>query len=395
MYYGYFENGAWAPMRKIDMRHEASLALGVQSNDTIVLVSAMKTMSNKGLTKDVILGTKLKGEKEFSRWKNITDDVESSTMVDVAIDAKDNVWIAYKGAYFKDGGETLQATLLGLNKSYEQFSWKNVSGQDNAWCWYPRVAVNSEGQVMVTWMMSQEQLYFYRLYDSNTDKWTEVKPLISGPMRPWPTMYNKILARGTDFYWVGLGGDRYVRLYKYNAEKGEWSKLADVSNAGANWCSATNAADSILISWDSLAEPTSCFLTTVTADFKPIIRIQPVANLKVEKHVERGFFHGYTLNALTWEANPINSENQIVIAAQRVYRKLRTEEASQWVHLVELAADVRAYEDRNVPAGSDYVYAVTCVDDKGVESPIIDDGQGASTAAGTFEHRIDAEPKNR
>ncbi len=71
---------------------------------------------------------------------------------------------------------------------------------------------------MVTWMMSQQQMYFYRLYDTKTDKWTEVKPLINGPIRPWPTMYNKILARGTDFYWVGLSGDRYVRLFKYNAK---------------------------------------------------------------------------------------------------------------------------------------------------------------------------------
>ena len=316
-------------------------------------------------------------------------------MVDVAIDAKDNVWVVYKGAYIKGSEETLQATLLGLNKSYEQSYFKNVSGQEGAWCWYPRVAVNSDGLIMVTWMMSQQQMFFYRLYDSNTDKWTEVKPLIGGPMTPWCTMYNKILVRGSDFYWIGLSGDRSVKLYKYDAEKGEWSKLADISGGGVNWCSATNGADSILISYDSLAEPTSCYLATVTADFKPIIRIQPVANLKVEKHVERGFFHGYTLNALTWEANPINTDNQIVIAAQRVYRKLRSEDASKWTLLTELAADVRSYEDRNVPAGSDYVYAVTCVDDKGIESPIIDEGQGASATAGISERRFDVDRKDR
>ena len=121
MYYAYFQNGAWATMRKIDVRHEATLALGVLSNDTIVLVSAIKVVrGTKGVTKDVILGTKPKGAKEFSGFRNITNDFESSTMVDVAIDAKDNVWIAYKGAFFKGGGETLQAVLLGLDKSFKR-----------------------------------------------------------------------------------------------------------------------------------------------------------------------------------------------------------------------------------------------------------------------------------
>lgn len=449
MYYAYFQDGAWAPMRKVDYRHEATLALGVQSDDTIVLVSAMITRSDKGVTKDVIVGTKRKGEKEFSRFKNITQDFESSTMVDVAVDANDNVWIAYKGAFIKGSGETLQAVLLGQDKSLNGFYFKNVSAQENAWCWYPRVAVNSEGKIMVTWMMSQQQMYFYRLYDQETDKWTEVKPLVNGPMRPWPTMYNKVLARGADFYWVGLGGDRYARLFKYDADKGTWSKYADVSSAGVNWCSAANTYDKILIPWDSIAEPTSCYLTSVSvtpagpppveisgkvlADsvglggvaltglpgdpetdssgdyrvfvesgwtgtvipsktdyaFSPASRsysnvteaqtgqdyaafppISSVANLRVEKRIERGFFRGYTLNALTWEANPANIALNIIVSAQRVYRKGRTEANSAWTRIAELPGTALKFEDRNLAQDSDFVYAVTCVNDRGYESPI-------------------------
>ena len=105
-------------------------------------------------------------------------------------------------------------------------------------------------------------------------------------------------------------------------------------------------------------------------DYAAFLAIRSVANLKVEKRVERGFFNGYTLNALTWEANPENTEMGLAISAQRVYRKARTEDNSKWARIAEPAGSILKYEDRNVPSDSDYVYAVTCVDDKGNESAI-------------------------
>ncbi len=105
-------------------------------------------------------------------------------------------------------------------------------------------------------------------------------------------------------------------------------------------------------------------------DYIAFIAIKSVANLKVEKRVERGFFHGYILNALTWEANPENTEMGLAISAQRVYRKARAEDNNKWARITDLTGSVLKYEDRNVPSDSDYVYAVTCVDDKGNESAI-------------------------
>ena len=106
---------------------------------------------------------------------------------------------------------------------------------------------------------------------------------------------------------------------------------------------------------------------TIRANF---IRIKSAANLKVEKRVERGFFNGYTLNALTWEANPENAEMGLTVSAQRVYRKARAEDNTKWARIVELSGAALKYDDRNVPSDSDYVYAVTCVDNKGNESAI-------------------------
>jgi hypothetical protein len=209
-------------------------------------------------------------------------------------------------------------------------------------------------------------------------------------------MYNVVLARGADFYWIGMTPDRFIKLYKYDAAHNSWTRIGDsVSTAAANWFNAANGTDSILLAWDTQAEPVSSYLTTISADPYTATRVQSVANLQVDQRVERGFFHGYTLNVLTWEANPENIENEIVITSQRVYRKSRTEDASGWTLITQLTPDLRLYEDRNIPTGSDYVYAVTCVDDKDIESPLPDDGQGAPRSAGTPERGIEAGRKDR
>jgi hypothetical protein len=121
--------------------------------------------------------------------------------------------------------------------------------------------------------------------------------------------------------------------------------------------------------------PTSRAYANVTEaqtgqDYAAFPPISSVANLRVENRIERGFFRGYYLNALTWEANPANITLNITISAQRVYRKGRTEADSAWTRIAELAGTVLKYEDRNLPKDSGYVYAVTCVDDKGNESPV-------------------------
>ncbi len=124
-----------------------------------------------------------------------------------------------------------------------------------------------------------------------------------------------------------------------------------------------------------LFSPLSITYSNVTSDqtgqdYAAFLAIRSVANLKVEKRVERGFFNGYTLNVLTWEANPENTELGLTVSAQRVYRKARTEDNTKWARIAELSGSILKYEDRNVPSDSDYVYAVTCVDDKGNESAI-------------------------
>jgi hypothetical protein len=373
LYYAYFTNGTWAPMSKIDVKHEATLALGVRSDDTVVLVSALITKASGYLTKDVILLTKPKGETMFSDFQNVTDDRGSNCMADMAIDAEDNTWISYKMEFPQASGKDILDTILhGVDKSGNKIYWKNVSDQ-TGWTWYTKIAINSDGKIMVTWMKSQERAYFSCLFDPATDTWTEIAEISDGPTRPWCTMYNQLMAKESDYFWVGLDGERMVVLYKYDAEHNSWIRLAEVSDRPATWCSAYMGSETLLISWDTVGEPTSCYLTTVSGIFPPPPpKVQSVSNLVVEKKVERSFFYGYSLNILSWEDNPLNAEQGITIAAHRIYRKEATADSSQWALIAVLSADVYSYEDKSIASDIEYVYAVTCVDSEANESPIVD-----------------------
>jgi hypothetical protein len=397
LYYAYFKNGEWAPMRKVLVRHEATLALAVRSDDTLVLVSALKTVGKKGITKDVILGFKPKLATNFSNFVNITQDPESSTMVDVAVDAKDNTWVVYKGAFIEGGLETLQAVLVVRDKANKEIYWKNVSGHEYpAYCWYPTLSLDVDGNAMVSWELSQARLYYARYYNAATEKWSEIVPITTGPTQPWPTMYNKLISQGSDFYWIGVNGSRIVTLYKYNPDNNSWSHIADLSKVAANWCSACVAGEDLLVSWDSLAQPTACYLTTVSGIFPPPpIKVQSVSNLVVERKDERSFFHGYSFNVLTWEPNPINTEEEIIIAAHHVYRKDRTADSTQWTRIVVLAGNVYTYVDNNIPSDSDYVYAVTCVDSNGNESPIVEPAGQFSKTSSVSRPRITTSRSDR
>jgi hypothetical protein len=291
----------------------------------------------------------------------------------------------------------MQTILLVLDKSNKEIYFKNVSGfEPPSYNWYPSIAFNTEGKAMVTWMFSQERSYYSRLYDPETEKWEEVTKIAAGTTKPWPLMYSKVVSGGSDFYWVGMDGSRVVVLYKYVPEHNNWVFVTKISNVGTNWVSAHVSGRDLYVTWDSFTQPTACYLTTVSNLFPPPpIEVKSVINLVVERMFERSFFGGYRFNTLTWEANPLNEEQGIVIAAHHVYRKERTADSSQWTQISVLGADVFTFLDNNVPSGIDYVYAVTCVDSNGKESPIEEPTGQAAKAASFPKTLAPAIPSNR
>jgi hypothetical protein len=448
--YASFLNGKWATPARMSLpgKHDMGMSIAVRSNDEVIVADAdfVRSPSN---SKDIFLFFKGKNDSHF-KFKNITNDRESSTMPAVAVDANDHIWVALKSDI--DLHETgLKTTLYHFDQNNNLVSSRTLS-VEGGWNFWPQIAVNSEGKVMASWVLAQSADYFSRLYNPQTRKWSSIVKVGLGiPAKPWAAFWSKLAAHGKDFYLAAMNSGRFLHLMKFNEKTHRWVNVATVSSDPVYYFDLYSGYDKMLVAWDNSNDPSNVYLTTVDVpplgpsttthkisgkvrkdssglsgvtmtglpgnpttdssgeyskdveyrwggtvrpqksgysfsplsitysnvtsnqtgqDYVAFMAIRSVANLKVEKRVERGFFNGYTLNILTWEANPENTELGLVISAQRVYRKARTEGNSQWARIAELAGSVLRYEDRNVPSDSDYVYAVTCVDDKGNESKI-------------------------
>jgi len=450
LFYASYLDGKWTnPVRmSIPGRNDMGGAIAVRSNDEVV-IAAVNFVKNPTNSKEIYLYFKGKKDTHF-KFKNITNDRESSTTPSVAVDSNDDIWVALKSDLnLRD--MDLITVMHHLDKNNSILSSKTLS-VEGGWNFWPQIAVNSEDKVMATWVLSQSADYFSRLYNPKTKNWSSIERVLLGaPMKPWAAFWSKLAAHGKDFYLAAMNSGRYLHLMKYNEKTHRWTNFAKISDDPVYYFDLYPGYDQMLIVWDNDEEPSNIYLTTVDVppvtpttnkskisgtvrkdskglsgvtmtglpgnpatdssgeysgevengwggtvrpqksgyafspssitytnvtsnqtdqDYLAFIAIKSVANLQVEKRVERGFFNSYTLNILTWEANPENTALGLVISAQRVYRKSRTEDNSKWARIAELAGSVRTYEDRNVPSDSDYVYAVTCVDDKGNESAI-------------------------
>ena len=450
LYYASFLNGKWTNSIRVNIpgRHDMGGSIAVRSNDEVIIADSnfVKSPNN---SKEIYLYFKGKNDSRF-RFKNITNDRESSTTPSVAVDANDHVWVVLKNDIdLHDTG--LITTMHHLDQDNNLVGSKTLSVA-GGWNFWPQIAANSEGKVMSTWVLAQSADYFSRLYNPKTRDWSSIMKVNLGmPAKPWAAFWSKLAAHGKDFYLAAMNSGRFLHLMKFNEKASRWQNVATISSDPVLYFDLYSGYDKMLIAWDNFDDPSNIYLTTVDVpplgpsttthkisgkvrkdssglsgvsmtglpgnpktdssgeysmdveygwggtvrpqktgysfsplsitysnvtsnqtgqDYVAFLAIRSVANLKVEKRVERGFFNGYTLNILTWEANPENTELGLVISAQRVYRKARTEGNSKWARIAELAGSILRYEDRNVPSDSDYVYAVTCVDDKGNESKI-------------------------
>ena len=367
--YASFLDGTWTAPAKLPLpgKHDMGVTIAVRSNDQVIAANA-DVIRSPYLTKDIFFFYKDKGEGKWA-LQNMIQDPPSSTQPSIAIDDKDNIWLAHK-AEPKVGSDELIIKAVKYGRDNKELYVKTVT-DPTGWNFWPQIAVNSDGKVMVGFARTQHQAWEWRLYNPETGDWGEVQETGPGiPVRPWATFWSKMVSHDKDFYWAVMDPARILHLLMFDDAEGRWADLGVVSRGAVEYFDLYSGYDKLLIAWNEFAEPADVFLTLVGVEPFSKLRIQSAANLKVESRIERGFFHGYYLNALTWEANPLNTERELVISAHRIYRKGRTQDNDAWSRIAEVGGTVLAYEDRNLAKDSDYVYAVTCVDDSGNESPV-------------------------
>src|SRR4030042_892396 len=116
VFYATFMDGVWTDPVKVPFpaRYEGfQLSLDIRSDDELVMIACCKYAR---IYKDITIGYLEKGETNFSRFENLTDDEESSSSPAVAIDEDAHIWIAYKGEVFGQAEEILETCLIHLDQ---------------------------------------------------------------------------------------------------------------------------------------------------------------------------------------------------------------------------------------------------------------------------------------
>ena len=232
--YASFLDGAWTAPEKLPLpgKHDMGFSIVVRSNDEVVIANAT-VIRKPYLTKDIFFYIKGKGESKFT-VKNMTVDPPSSTQPSLAVDDKDHIWVGHK-AEPKVGSDELVIKMRHYGANNNDIEDKTITDPEG-WHFWPQVALNPEGKLMMGWAHAQNRSYEWRLYDTKTREWSEVYTTGPGiPVKPWATFWSKMVAHGSDFYWTVIDPGRTLHLLKFNPKTNKWDEIGLVSNGGAEY----------------------------------------------------------------------------------------------------------------------------------------------------------------
>ncbi|MCU0275926.1 MAG: hypothetical protein MUF02_03555 [Acidobacteria bacterium] len=369
--YASFKDGVWTTpyvpwqVGRYDLINNA---LGVRSDDSLIYADC----EVQGFSKEIYLHTKGKDEPEFGEPFNATrDEIPGSTQPSLAIDADDNTWLAWKSdLLIPDVDENLVIYMAQFDKNNNDIGDWILLSSSPAWSFLPQIAINNEGKIMTTWAFPSGGDFVSRLYDPATQDLSEQIYLETNLVRaPWHTFFHRLVSHGKDFFAAVIVPGRSVPVMQFNWTTSKWDEIYRLPE-GVDMLGMHAGYDKLLIAWSTWIEPTGVYLTSIGIEPWMAIRIRSVSNLQVALKEERSFFQSKWLNALTWEANPENTEKGIAVTEHRIYRKNRADDDTKWVKIAEVAGTVLKFDDDSVASDSDYVYAVTCVDDQERESKI-------------------------
>ena len=261
--YASFLDGQWTKPHKLDLagKYDMESSIAVRSDDQIIIANGQRVQSPY-LTKDIFFYVKGKDDSEFTRT-NVTKDKEGSCQPAIVADANDHIWMTLKSEIVTENNETLDIFLVHYDQNNEYVEYKILSNQDG-WCFWPQIAINSDGKIMGAWAKSQSGDYFSRIYDPGKKALGEIKSVNLGlPLQPWCTFWSKLAAHGKDFYLAAMNSARVVYLMKYSEEAGQWTRVTQVSDGPVNYLDIYPGYNKILIAWDNYQDPSNVYLTTV------------------------------------------------------------------------------------------------------------------------------------
>lgn len=363
VYYATFYDGVWTDPVKVPFpaAYEGfQISFDIRSNDELVLVA---TCQYGGIYKDITIAYLKEGEKNFSRFKNLTDDAESSSSPAIATDENDHAWISYKGEVF-GGEEILETCLFHLDENNDLVDFTEVSKEQGGWAFLQWVAANrNTSMVMTTWWLNNA--FFSKWYNQSKKKWSPIRPIGVNSVRHGDfSMWSKVVAQGNDFYFLAKDSGHIIYIVKFNGETEDWEKPIKVYDEPTVYFDIYPAHGNLLIAFCTREEPTQVYFTTLAGTPEPPkITVKSAVNVRVSPRLERSFFKGFWINQVTWENNPENIENNLTIEYFNLYRKLKTETSyGTTPYQARIPASQFYFEDKQgIQATPLYDYAVTCV----------------------------------
>ena len=362
-FYATFKDGVWTNPVKIPWPARYwgfQIGLDIRSDDELAVIACVRY----GTSKDIGIGFLKKGEVNFSHFRNLTDDKESSSSPMVAVDANDHIWVAYKGEVFGLGQEVLDACMMHFDQNNVLVDFTDISKEQGTYAFLEWDAANKmTGVVMATWWARKG--YWSRWYNQSTQTWSPITSTGLGSERHRDfSMWNKVVAQGKDFYCLVKASNHSLWITKFNGETERWEPPIQVYDKPTVYCDLHPANGNINIAFSTRDEPAQVYFTSMVGSYEePKIRVKSAVNVRVETKSERSFFSGFYLNTITWENNPWNDEHEVTIDHFNLYRKLKTETTYGTTPYQSLIPPSQLYfEDKQgIQETPLYDYAVTCV----------------------------------
>lgn len=330
-------------------------------------------------TKNIFVKFRKNGQTTWTDEINISNQTLSANNPYAHFDEQGYLHVVWKEARGADD-LIIKAALVKQNASgtYSLVDKQWVTSDYDGSHWLPSIAITG-GKGMITFMWVERAGYFYLPYERSGDKLVfdqnNVNRIVPGPPTPHYMFLSKAIAHGDEILFTYLNMQHKLRMLRW--KDGQWidSNPIALENDEINkgpFNLYTDPNIGLLAIWyieDSYGSGHSYYCIYNY----PKATIRSPINITYAKKMERSLFHGHYLYEVDWQNNPYNIEKNVTVIKFIIYRRARGSSAA-WMSVGEVAGTLFIFRDKNeITTNSDFEYTVTAVNDKNIESSILQD----------------------
>lgn len=321
----------------------------------------------------------------------------SATLPDCTFDEEGFLYVTGKQKYPNLADtHSIYMGMLNSNRGY-RLSWHgDLTKEYGGWQFFPSAAaINKSGGMICSYSktFSYHYLQFQRVQQGSywtvkfdASNWTKQTLALVPPIHP--RYQSKLLPYQDEFIWVYLDNAITLKMTRFDTD---FRKINDTpipiskGHVGTQWMDVDICPSiGVLSTWQSISEPyvvrySIYHYPKEFASVKSAVP-NPVERKKIE---EKSYFFAQIKyqNVVTWEEHEDNIKYSKIytVVKYKLYRR-RPGETWNTGHLLKEFAQGsseyqnKSYLDDNLPIGNEsennYIYCVTCVDDKGNESDL-------------------------